>query len=120
MDVEKILERLRMLTGVSTDAELAKLLGVKPTAVYNWRIRNKISLEPVISLCEQYDLSPSFVLYGVGPERMKDLRAWQPNFASLLAGLHKDDIEQILVYVREKARIRKLEKEVDELKKRLK
>jgi len=41
-DAGKILDRLKSAAGIKTDKELAKILGIDPSAISQWRKRNSI------------------------------------------------------------------------------
>lgn len=50
MDVRKVIERAKIALGVSTDTELAKLLGVKQNTISAWKTRGNIDLVSIIML----------------------------------------------------------------------
>lgn len=51
-----ILNRLKSALSVSTDTELADLLGIKKATLSNWRNRNSIDLPLVFSFCERINI----------------------------------------------------------------
>lgn len=74
--IEKIIERIKESLGAPNDAEVARLLGVPQQSVYGARKKGKIPPSWTVELAEKYTLSPSWVLYGVGPEFLKPLKEY--------------------------------------------
>lgn len=57
MEIGLIINRLREVFEVSSDLQLSKKLGLGNTTVGNWRNRNTVDYELVISKCENVDLN---------------------------------------------------------------
>jgi hypothetical protein len=63
-EAAEILERLKQTVDVQTDAELASLLGVSPTALSNWRVRNSVPLGRLRPICKQFAIPLDYLLTG--------------------------------------------------------
>jgi transcriptional regulator with XRE-family HTH domain len=64
LDVPGIIERAKQAIGITTDTELANLLGIKQNTVSSWRKRKNIDLLSIIAICQ--DVSADWLLYGIG------------------------------------------------------
>lgn len=51
-NARRILDRLKSAFGLKTDAKLADFLGVKPSTVATWIIRNSVNYELIIASCK--------------------------------------------------------------------
>lgn len=49
LDVKNILKRFKKVHGIKTDAELARILGVKPNTIAMWKVRNYIDMNLLIA-----------------------------------------------------------------------
>ncbi|MBN1689010.1 MAG: helix-turn-helix domain-containing protein [Candidatus Omnitrophica bacterium] len=47
-----IIERFARLNGLKNDADIAKLLGVKPSTVSSWRVRDSVNYNLIIAHCK--------------------------------------------------------------------
>lgn len=65
-----ILERAKKALNVSTDTELGDILGVKGSAIANWRARESINLGLIISKCESVNLN--WLIRGQGAIHLKE------------------------------------------------
>lgn len=61
-----LLERFKLIHGVTTDAELAKLLGKSNSSVHNWRKRGSIPLGECVEAARQTGVSLDWLMMGVG------------------------------------------------------
>lgn len=57
MNKEAILDRAKASFGLSTDTQLAEALGVSPQTLSNWRKRNSLDFELLLTKCENTDLN---------------------------------------------------------------
>lgn len=64
-----ILDSIKVLKGLKTDAQLARLFSVKPNVLSTWRSRNTVPYKELIAFCEQEGLNLSAILSGKGPLR---------------------------------------------------
>jgi transcriptional regulator with XRE-family HTH domain len=64
LDVNKIIDRAKLVLGFKTDYQLADALNIKPTAISMWKRRGNIDLKSIITICE--DVSTDWLLYGKG------------------------------------------------------
>jgi hypothetical protein len=51
MDNNLILNNIKSIVGCDTDNKLANILGIRPTVLSNWRVRNSINYELIITKC---------------------------------------------------------------------
>lgn len=52
-----VLDRLMLGAGIQSDAALARTLGVSPSTIGTWRLRNTLNYPAVIAFCEDQGLS---------------------------------------------------------------
>lgn len=64
MNTELIINRLKEAKKITTDAQLATVLGVKPNTLSTWKTRNSLDLELIFSKCE--DISLDWLIFGRG------------------------------------------------------
>ncbi len=64
MDKSLIINRIKLHLGIKTDSEFAEFLGVKQPAISNWRRRNTIDYELIITKCN--DINANWLLTGQG------------------------------------------------------
>lgn len=59
IDINNILDRLKSHFNVKSDREIADILGVTSQNITNWKSRNKIPYNEIISIClkEEIDLN---------------------------------------------------------------
>jgi phage repressor protein C with HTH and peptisase S24 domain len=62
--VNEILDEIKKLKGLKTDTELAGLFYVKPNTVSNWRKRNTLPYEQIITFCEKENVDIRNILLG--------------------------------------------------------
>ena len=55
-DIYKILNRIKAWFDITTDIELAELLGVKQNTVSSWRSRGNIPYKKIIAFCKKHDI----------------------------------------------------------------
>jgi hypothetical protein len=65
-DFIKVLDRLKVLKGVSKDREIAELLVVKADTLSQWKNRNKIPFEVINNFCNLQNVSLNWVYFGKG------------------------------------------------------
>lgn len=94
-----IVQRLKDLTEVEKDLHLAKLLGVAPTTLSNWKGRDSIDYKLVIAFCVERKFDLGFVLAGI------EISVENPQIENLAALLIerirteiKSDVQQIVNY----------------------
>ena len=64
MDKSLIINLIKLHLGIKTDSEFAEFLGVKQPAISNWRRRNTIDYELIITKCN--DINANWLLTGKG------------------------------------------------------
>lgn len=57
IDKYAIIERIKEYKNISSDAELARFLGISPTRLANWRARNTIDYDLIFTKCEEVNLN---------------------------------------------------------------
>lgn len=62
MDKNIIFNRLKQIKGMESDAQLADFLGVTAATLSNWRRRNSLDYDVLLSKCEDVDLN--YLLFG--------------------------------------------------------
>jgi len=94
-----IIQRLKDLTDIRKDLHLARLLGVAPTTLSNWKGRDSIDYKSVIAFCIERKFDLGFVLAGI------ELSTENPQIENLATDLIdrirkeiKSDIQQIVDY----------------------
>lgn len=55
--VNALLERVKQSFGLESDAELSRLLDVRPNVVSNWRRRGSLDYEVIVERCAEQDLN---------------------------------------------------------------
>lgn len=63
-DKKLILSRIKSHYNLKSDVALADFLGIKPTTLANWNMRNSINLELIFTKCE--GLNANWILTGNG------------------------------------------------------
>lgn len=61
-----ILERLKQIKKLKTDADVAKFLNIKPNTLSNWKKRNSYDLEKIITKCAENNVDLNWLLTGSG------------------------------------------------------
>lgn len=60
-----VLNRLKSLLNIKTDADLAEFLNVKANTISTWKSRNSVDYQLIISVCELYEIDLNFLFLGV-------------------------------------------------------
>ena len=68
--VEDILDRMKEATGLSTQAELARHLGIRRAAITDAKRRNAIPSEWFLKLSRSHGLNPLWLESGLGPKHI--------------------------------------------------
>ena len=91
LDKTLILNRIKSHYKFKFDAELARFLGVNESAFGNWRSRNIIKLELLITKCA--DLNPNWIINGQG-RPTKEYDNFEENLPSLVEEEKIDYVRQ--------------------------
>lgn len=90
-----IVGRIKQREGISSDTQLAKILGLERTALAERKRRNSIPYKEIVIYCEQHGASMHYVLTGEGldfnpdirklpielrSEQLYNMRKWQDEF----------------------------------------
>lgn len=67
--VNEILDEIKKLKGLKTDTALAALFNVKPNTVSNWRKRNTLPYEQIVSHCEKENMDIHTILLGKNSDK---------------------------------------------------
>lgn len=68
LNVDEVLDRAKLVAGVQTDADLARLFGKFKTAASNWRSRGTIPLNELVELADTHNVSLDWMLTGRSPK----------------------------------------------------
>lgn len=66
----EVLDEIRRLKGLGSDAALGELFGVKQSTVSSWRARNSLPYEEIIVFCVRENISTDNLLIHQGPVRI--------------------------------------------------
>lgn len=75
--IERILERVKQAHKLTTDTELAELLGVSQGALSNWKSRASGNIDLIFSKCESFNLN--WLYRGTGPMIIQDNIVEEPH-----------------------------------------
>ena len=64
MNYQEIIKRLKKSLYITSDADLAKLLGKTRQGFHNEKKRETIDYEKIINLCQLKEISLEFIFYG--------------------------------------------------------
>ena len=85
-----IIERMKSLAGLKNDSAVAKILGVTPQALSNYKKRKKIPTHLVIKFASIYGLSVDWLLTGEGESQNKDMSGVAGEPALAIAAEHAE------------------------------
>lgn len=63
-DLDNVIDRIKKTFNINKDKEIADLLGVTTQAFANWKNRNKIPFEEIISLCLRENIDLKYIING--------------------------------------------------------
>ncbi|HAL86696.1 MAG TPA: hypothetical protein DCM31_07425 [Deferribacteraceae bacterium] len=63
-DIEGIITRLKGSLSVQRDNELAEKIGTHPRSISQWRMKNTISMDLLVGVCLQCELSIDYIVNG--------------------------------------------------------
>lgn len=106
MDKSLILNRISEHYNLSNQAALARFLGVSPQTLANWRARNTIDLDVLLTKCEAIDFN--WLLFGRGESSTSQAEA---------TIIYKSDPKDTAIIELQAKYITKLEDQVADLKK---
>lgn len=72
IDYKETIERMRWAGKLKNDSAVARVLGVTPQALSNYKKRGKIPSGLLIKFAELYDLSVDWLITGMGPFQKAD------------------------------------------------
>jgi len=67
-NIDTILDEVKKIKNINTDADLARLFGVERNTVTNWKHRESIPFSYIIAFCEQEGISLDRLFLGKEPE----------------------------------------------------
>jgi hypothetical protein len=68
LSISDILDTIKNLEGVSKDAEIASIFGVRQSMITMWRKRGTVPYEILLNYCELRNMDPLWLLTGKGPK----------------------------------------------------
>lgn len=89
---EEVLKRIAALADARSDAALAKILGVSPTTVANWRQRNTVPYEAAATLGERQGVSLDHLIFGRGPVSRRTLERLPELLKAIVHWLEKLEV----------------------------
>ena len=116
-----VLSRLKLITGSSTDVQLARSLEVSPQTLSSWKVRQSIPYSLCVDLARKQGCSLDWLLLGErdgkGPEQTQE--SWESDVLTRLRELSHADRQAVLLHIEDKQRLRQLEQQVQQLAKYL-
>nr|DAY08986.1 MAG TPA: CI repressor [Caudoviricetes sp.] len=64
LDVRLIIERMKEVLGKENDKALSEELGVARTTFSNWKNRNNMPIDMILTFAQNYNLSLDWLIYG--------------------------------------------------------
>jgi hypothetical protein len=96
LDIHKILERVKLVNGITKDSDLSKLLNLKQSTISTWKNRGSIDIEKIFAICKGVD--KDWLLYGEGsPDIEYDLETQKIN--QMLKSMTKEEKRDVLKYI---------------------
>ncbi|SMC69484.1 Bacteriophage CI repressor helix-turn-helix domain-containing protein [Desulfocicer vacuolatum DSM 3385] len=99
LHVHNILMRVKLILNLKTDAELAKILEIKPTTISAWKRRGNIDLNKIITLCNPMNVSMDWLLYGKGEECIPAANDPTEKIIKMLESMTDEQRRDVLKYV---------------------
>ena len=95
IDSKEILDRAKLAFDISSDVQLAELLGVKKSTLSNWKSRNTIDYAALFTKCEHINID--WLITGDG-EMLKSSSEVKPAHTFALSTDRKLDVQDIPLY----------------------
>ncbi|MFJ4444617.1 helix-turn-helix domain-containing protein [Pseudomonas sp. NPDC089422] len=116
-----VLARLKLLTCSDTDVQMARALEVSPQTLSSWKVRDSIPYSICVDLARQHGCSLDWLLLGEPDDsRPADTPgSWENDILTRLRGLSQADRQAVLLLIEDKQRIRQLERQLQELTRRM-
>lgn len=114
-----VMDRLKQLTGTQTDAELSRALSISPQTLSSWKVRNSVPYSLCVETARHYACSLDWLLLGKGhPDFIpQDDAEWESDLLERLRSLSPTDRQAVLLLIKDKQRIQRLEQRLTELSK---
>ena len=72
--LNNIINRVKEVSGLRTDADVAKCLGLKPNTLSERKARNSVPYEEIFKFCIENEIYFDWILTGIGPRlKIRDL-----------------------------------------------
>jgi len=84
---EEIFERIKAVTGVKNQTQLAKLLGLRTATVSEAKNRDNVPAEWILRVSVSHNINPAWLLTGQGPQKIGTAYDQQPP-AAAVTGQH--------------------------------
>ena len=94
LDVRLIIERMKEVLGKENDKALSEELGVARTTFSNWKNRNNMPIDMILTFAQNYNLSLDWLI--TGKEKTQSLKATEK---MLLTAFNELDDKQAVVFV---------------------
>lgn len=110
-DVNKILDRIKLLFSLVSDAELAEFMDVSPPTVSNWRTRGSVPYEKIIAKCEGKSLDLIFKGEEPPPMVAEECDPYIASVATMMRSMDDDTKKDIQLSVEKEKLLRDLLKD---------
>lgn len=71
IDLEEVFHRIKDIYNIKKDKDLSVILGVKQQTLTNWKLRNKIPYEEIISICLKENINLKYIITGIKEEEIE-------------------------------------------------
>lgn len=101
-----VFERLKAAMQLKNDAALARVLGVKPSKLSVWKLRNYIPYKILTTYCSHNNLNLDWIIHGEGQITNKNLnppflpRSTYPVLRRVPPGFPKNIPQEVIEYIR--------------------
>ena len=97
LDVRLIIERMKEVLGKENDKALSEELGVARTTFSNWKNRNNMPIDMILTFAQNYNLSLDWLIYG--KDKTQALKATEKMLLTAFNELDDKQQLQAVVFV---------------------
>ncbi len=92
-DFKELEARIKEIFNVKKNTEIAELLGVSSSVYGNWKARNTIPYDEIISLCEKNNIDMRYIITGTYSEEQKKEKNYKKELMETIEKLNNEEIE---------------------------
>ena len=96
-EIYKILNRIKGRFDITTDTELAELLGVKQNTISSWRSRGNIPYKKIIAFCVKHDIDQDYFFGDQETVKTSSLNSEMSELVQILSSLKDEDTSRFNV-----------------------